>query len=164
MPSTIEEKTPYTYRPTCNGDNVGSKAFDTIVGGTVAWNQLAKAFTPDNWEKQTGSTTVGFSDDVIIATLSDSSQPNVYTPAIKSKTSFDFKTNHKYLFSFDFMATKANITPYYRSDSFLSGGIYFARYISANVWQHISKISNCVTGGNVYGYFGAQYLTQVGFT
>lgn len=35
----IEDKVPYLFRP--SGDNGADRAFDTIVGGTIAWNQLA---------------------------------------------------------------------------------------------------------------------------
>ena len=38
----ITDKVPYKYRVTGGGKDAGNRALDTIVGGTVAWNQLNK--------------------------------------------------------------------------------------------------------------------------
>ena len=37
-----EDKVPYLLRPTGGSADVGTREFDSIVGGTVAWNQLIK--------------------------------------------------------------------------------------------------------------------------
>lgn len=44
-PFDIEIKTPYIYRQTAGGIPVGKKKQMTIVGGTIAWNQLVDANT-----------------------------------------------------------------------------------------------------------------------
>ena len=36
----ITDTTPYLYRISADGQNIGSQEFDEIVGGTVAWNQI----------------------------------------------------------------------------------------------------------------------------
>lgn len=38
----IEDKTPYTFRTSGGSVDIGDREYDEIVGGTVAWNQLAK--------------------------------------------------------------------------------------------------------------------------
>lgn len=35
----IEDNEAYTFRPTANGDKVGTREFDTIIGGSIVWNQ-----------------------------------------------------------------------------------------------------------------------------
>ena len=41
----IEDTTPYIFRQTADGKPVGNKCKDTIVGGTIAWNQLVDEST-----------------------------------------------------------------------------------------------------------------------
>lgn len=38
---TKSDSTPYLFRQTNKGNGCGHRAYDTIVGGTVAWNQIA---------------------------------------------------------------------------------------------------------------------------
>ena len=40
------DKVPYLFRPSGGGKYIGGIEKDTIVGGTVAWNQRINAFTP----------------------------------------------------------------------------------------------------------------------
>lgn len=44
----ISDKVPYNIRSSGGDNNIGNRLNDTIVGGTVAWNQLAKALTATN--------------------------------------------------------------------------------------------------------------------
>ena len=37
--SVIEDSTPYLFRPSANGNNIGDREYPEIIGGTVAWNQ-----------------------------------------------------------------------------------------------------------------------------
>ena len=36
----IENKTPYVFRTTCDSEDVGNRLEESIVGGSIAWNQL----------------------------------------------------------------------------------------------------------------------------
>ena len=38
----IDDSVPYLFRQTAGGAKVGNRLYETIVGGTVAWNQLIK--------------------------------------------------------------------------------------------------------------------------
>ena len=38
----LEDKIPYNFRASGGGADIGNRAVDKIVGGTIAWNQLAK--------------------------------------------------------------------------------------------------------------------------
>lgn len=40
----VEDSVPYLYRPTGGGLSVGDREYDTLVGGTLGWNQLAHDF------------------------------------------------------------------------------------------------------------------------
>lgn len=64
----VEDNKPYLFRSTGGSSDVGNRAYiDKIVGGMVAWNQLAKPFTTADWSSDGQHTVV---DGVFICTAS----------------------------------------------------------------------------------------------
>ena len=55
---TNSDNVPYLFRPSGGDVRTGRKEFDTIVGGTVAWNQLVPDFDASNWSLTANVTSV----------------------------------------------------------------------------------------------------------
>ena len=88
----VNDKTPYLFRTSGGSVDIGDREYvNGIVGGTVAWNQLAKGDFPANtWTPAQGTFVVANGEATITAsgTYAQVSQPN--TP---------FVAGHKYLTS-----------------------------------------------------------------
>ena len=63
--SSAEDQVPYTFRASGGGVAVGNREIDTLVGGTVAWNQVA--LFPEGTVTRRGVTFVKGSDGAITA-------------------------------------------------------------------------------------------------
>jgi hypothetical protein len=44
----VTDRTPYLFRQSGGGVETGDREYDTIVGGSIAWNQLAKSDVPSS--------------------------------------------------------------------------------------------------------------------
>ena len=86
---SVEDTVPYLFRNSGGGLNIGDRENDKLVGGTIAWNQLAKLPTSADW---TGVTNRSFADGV--ATFTAASQYG----ALKAYAPSDFIDGHKYFF------------------------------------------------------------------
>lgn len=52
----VSDSEPYLFRTTGGSADVGNREYKkSIVGGTVAWNQLARALSASYWEKNNGT-------------------------------------------------------------------------------------------------------------
>lgn len=74
----LTDTTPYLYRISADGQNIGSQEFDEIVGGTVAWNQMLP--TTVNYTIQSGSAdglTIGVANGYIDITGTASSDVQI---------------------------------------------------------------------------------------
>ena len=84
------DQTPYNFRQSGGGLSIGDREIDKIVGGTIAWNQLAIKPSSTDWATETGATAT-YDDGV--ATVSSTTAGNgiyqrEYVPSVKG---------HKYL-------------------------------------------------------------------
>lgn len=92
--STVEavDSVPYQYRTSGGTADIGDREYDTIVGGTVAWNQQAKEINSQNWSAESGVTAT-FNDNKIVFT-----SPSV-NYGVKTSLGNSFLPNHVYLAS-----------------------------------------------------------------
>lgn len=58
--NSVEDKVPYLFRPTGGGLSVGDREYDTLVGGTVVWNQLIADANRDFTNTTTDTRPTGF--------------------------------------------------------------------------------------------------------
>ena len=87
----VDDSVPYTFRTSGGSADIGDRAFeDAVVGGTVAWNQLANTST-SGWT--TEAVTLAVSSNVFtITSTSSTTQP-------KQAKLKDTLVNHVYLLS-----------------------------------------------------------------
>ena len=140
------ESVPYVFRRTANGADIGNSVNEEIVGGSIAWNQLAKSLESGNYIAN--NATVTYSDEVVTATATVAGtygffQPQSYRPSI---------AGHKYLLSADFTIGT--------NSSLKFGFVNTPRVtVSTNTKQKIVKITSPETTGNpllVYQDSGVQ--------
>lgn len=104
--SYTEDQTPYLYRVSGGGVEVGKVEADTIVGGTIAWNQLVKNTTFPA-EHNEGGMTIRWKDSQTVhlsGTNSDGSGHWIYVASVNTIPS----NNHIYVAITDNMPT-ANV-------------------------------------------------------
>lgn len=91
------ETTPYLFREAGGGATVGNSEFDSIVGGTVAWNQLLQngdfANGTTNWTKNS-SASWATADNVLTLTAATGTSNNRIYQEISTVT------GHKLIFAF----------------------------------------------------------------
>lgn len=98
----VEDNKPYLFRPTGGSSDVGNRAYlDKIVGGTVAWNQLANDFQLYGNKGQ-----VTRSGNKYTYTFTELGKYQ-YDNSIRSTNQFNSMSGHKYLELFDVFCTKA---------------------------------------------------------
>lgn len=88
----VEDSVPFNFRTTGGSADVGDRKTMEVVGGTVAWNQLAKEINATNWSVENANVTVTFANGV--ATFASTQ----VTYGIKSSMGV-IKPSHKYLIS-----------------------------------------------------------------
>lgn len=84
----ITDQVPYNFRPSGGDLNIGKKELDELVGGTVAWNQLA-SLDISSWGSSYVSASVSGTKFTITSSVS--------SRAVK-KISKEILANHVYLF------------------------------------------------------------------
>ena len=87
------DKVPYIFRTSGGNAEIGNRENDTIVGGSVAWNQLTKELTSADWAFESG-VTGSFANGV--ATFSSTTANN----GLVTKDNIKTINGHKYLVSF----------------------------------------------------------------
>ena len=99
----ITDNEPYTFRQTAGGAKVGNRLFDTLVGGSVAWNQLAydPTFTnASNWDARYGTVSVNNN----IATVTPTSNGTVRGLIMATAHASSATRNHKYFLGLDVLS------------------------------------------------------------
>ena len=130
---------------------------DPKYGGTVAWNQIVKTLSNDNFNTETGAT-VTYTDGV--AEVSSTTASN----GLVSRYNTDVIKDHKYLLSFDIYATEvySSVTLGFRSAT----GAYIQRNTVANTWTSYATIRNAVWGqsnSKVYLYKAGDVYENIKF-
>ena len=84
-----EDQVPYTFRTSGGSIDIGDREYDTVVGGTIAWNQLIQSNFANGSNQ---SVTFSVSNDELTVTSANSSN------AVKSRYK-QLQTGHVYLMS-----------------------------------------------------------------
>ena len=139
----ITDTEPYNYRKTGGPNDVGDRVYDTLVGGSVVWNQLVKDgnFTSaSNWKGggTYGACSATFTDNVATITINDNTQTSARAN-LQPQTISEPILNHKYFVTVDCNPSKA-LPP--NNLAVLYGGVFFLSSVEANVWNKMSKIVN----------------------
>lgn len=128
---TSTDTTPYLFKAV--GDVYGDRLEDKIVGGTVAWNQLAGSF------RLYGSKgTVEISDNKYTYTFTALGATQ-YDNSIASTNRFNSVSGHKYLELFDVFCTKAFT---------VSIGTIADNWIYAKVTANVKERKGVIINGN----------------
>lgn len=97
------DNVPYLFRPSGGDVRTGRKEFDTIVGGTVAWNQLVSDANFNGSPYPSGST-ISYDSNTDTLSYSGAISSNGYGYVMKSNSIIK---DHAYLISFNINATNA---------------------------------------------------------
>ena len=144
-----EDKVPYLLRASGGGVEVGVREYDKLVGGTVAWNQLATELSSDNWGVYSVAySSVTFADGkATLTAVSDSITLN-YQNRLNQKSYKPSGYNHKILLSATVNPSKAMLASLWiygkTANGTVSGKSSFKDGIllTANADNRISAIIN----------------------
>ena len=97
----VTDTEPYIYRKTGGSNDVGDRVYDTLVGGSVVWNQLIKKSSSPS------SNGINFTDlgNGIIELNGTATAGYSYTHA-----TITLQANHKYLLAYDKIANPDSLT------------------------------------------------------
>lgn len=157
--SVVEDKEPYNFRSLAHLP-VGKFCYDTIVGGSIVWNQLIEDgnFTDATKWTHNAYTTFTTSNNVGTVTVNDITTNN--RPSITPPQPTAPIVGHKYLIAVD---AKFNTNVSLIGFSVLYGdNVSFGNVAGgSNTWNSYRKILNCsstsYTSGTLYI---SQYLTS----
>lgn len=142
---TVNDKVPYNFRTSGGSIDIGNREVDKIVGGTVAWNQLAN---PSEYEADKTSDGVSFakqSDGSVTVTVTSSpSSPQRFKLASQGT----FQSGHKYFLDFapNYGAGKLNVMVATSNFSSIAVG---ADNLYSTIWNGDSLASNYIFAINV---------------
>lgn len=91
----LTDKVPYLYRTSGGSADVGNREEDTIVGGTVAWNQL---WNKDNFRETATANGITFTNNGD-GSITLNGTATATATFIFQTNAFSLVANHKYLFS-----------------------------------------------------------------
>lgn len=137
----LTDTTPYLYRISADGQNIGSQEFDEIVGGTVAWNQNLSALS--SWAANYSGDTFSVVDGV--ATIKAGRQYG----GIHSN-SYPITLNHKYLIA---LLAKGTTGANVRYNYTLSGALLYLNMTLTSDWHEYTKMYQAGTTGQASMYF-----------
>ena len=133
---TSTDTTPYSFKAV--GDVYGDRLEDKIVGGTVAWNQMAEELNATNWVAESG-VTISFEDDVIV--ISSTTVNN----GAASVTYPTFKNGNKYLVTSK-VKTETDLDDVIVG-AVSSTGVNKSKSVQAGQWVDNSYIAQSVVDG-----------------
>lgn len=146
----VEDNKPYLLRPTGGSSDVGNRAYlDKIVGGTVAWNQLAQNFVANNsygFERCTGAFNDGVATLTVDADGATAGRATIYN-SDATKVSAPIAT-HKYFLT---CCIKPSIAVDYVKVVFGNGNSIRKDGLTASAW-------NLVEGMSTYGTPSGNYV------
>lgn len=140
----VNDQEPYIFRTSGGSADIGDREYDTIVGGSLAWNQLA--LNPDfagdtltGWSSTNATITVSGGIATLTATAKNGNIRNLGTRSSSI-------AGHKVLISVD--AKTATAASYSTMRLYHSDGMYFTNYIDLALtptWGTYSYISTQAT-------------------
>ena len=134
-----EDSVPYNFRTSGGSIDIGDREYDELVGGTVAWNQLAQAINSTNYRTQYA--TVSYNNGVVSVSDPTARYSGIRGNTIATKPS----AGNKLLLSYDVKTNWAGTSPaiYYNNGSWQGGK---SKAVSADTWTNINTIINVVRG------------------
>ena len=146
----VEDEEPYTFRTAGGSADIGDREYDTIVGGTLAWNQLVQNgnFADTSyWAKSDPShTTFSVSGNVGTVTITDNSsngRPNINLPQAYVPAPI---VGHKYLITLGYKITSNTSALTGRYLSVLYGDAFTLQSpLVLNAWTDFTKIVEVTT-------------------
>lgn len=138
------DQTPYLFRTSGGSVDIGDREYiNSVIGGTIAWNQLA-----NNFDVYGEKGTVVKSGNKYTYTFTELGT-NQYANSIRSVNSFNSISGHKYLEIFDVFCAKAFK---------VSIGTMMDGWVYKNVTANIKEQKSFIVSGNgttPYLYIGA---------
>ena len=126
----VEDKVPYNFRTSGGSADIGDREVDKIVGGTVAWNQIAPAGTT-GWSTQLVDVTYENGEYTLV--------PNVNTSGAK-RLYITIPKDHVYYFSGDIVSDGTTIAQVGLWKAVSSGGIK-ALQNTTTTYSHEASVS-----------------------
>lgn len=99
----ITDTEPYIYRKTGGANDVGDRVFDTLVGGSVVWNQLVKNgdfASNSDWTAQGAGTTISIVNGKLTLTVGTAA----YSGIANTRTNQSAVEGHKHLITATLMS------------------------------------------------------------
>ena len=131
----VNDEEPYNFRTAGGSADIGDREYDTIVGGTVAWNQLVR-----NGDFSNGTSKWSLQGNT--ATVAD----GVCTVTAQAKTTgifqaIDVIAGHKYISLFDYKMSDASQNLKY----WMNKGAVTGNLAPSTSWAHFSYVFICNT-------------------
>lgn len=159
----VEDNEPYLFRPTGGSSDVGNRAYlDKIVGGTVAWNQLAPNFVANNeygFDKCTGVFNDGVATLTINAVGATAGRATIYN-SNATKVSAPIAT-HKYFLT---CCVKPSVAVKNAIISFGNGNSIRKYELTVNAWNLVEGVSTYNTPSGNYVQVDVYGTLSVGDT
>lgn len=149
-----DDNEPYNFRTAGGNADIGDRLYEKVVGGTIAWNQLAEELNSTNWKNETG-TSSSFDNGVV--TFSNASAnygiyQNDYVP---------MQSGHIYYISYDGKGTQGERLHFTISNINTSGkDVVFS---NTDVWENAYKIFSATKTnetGQARVYFTSYFANQ----
>ena len=155
----IEDSVPYNFRTSGGSADIGDREVDKIVGGTIAWNQLAPSFTTNKWTASYGTLSTSGNAGTFTATSKVMSQSVRITAA---DNGIPLIKGHKYLLSYVVTLSQASdaLREYVMYNQSLGNSS-----VQANVRTAIEKVFSSTeeTGGSsFFGIYPSYSGTETG--
>ena len=131
----VEDSVPYQFRTSGGSADIGDREYDEIVGGSIVWNQLGKAFVSGNWQAESGVTAT-YSDGVATVTSTTASNGII--------SSFSWLKDHVYFVAYGCMGSAGTIAAISNTSSITINHTI----ASANTWESAGSVlkANAVKG------------------
>lgn len=160
--SPLTDTAPYSFRTSGGALSLGlrNRETDSLIGGTVAWNQLAFELSSNNWSN---TDSVSYSDGIATA-HKDSSTGGSLSLNLATGRKANVYAGHKYLFiaTVQTVNGQLNLVP---DGSSSHGTLGYATYTSKTT---IKYLWNCGTNDVLYfllrGYTGSGVTSAIDFT
>lgn len=153
----VSDSVPYVFRTSGGSADIGDRDFeDAIVGGTVAWNQLAREMSSTNWALF-GSASGSIADGVATVTASALNDG----VRLKTDTKVHVINGHLYYMGCRYMPTTSNTNVRFNSSISGSGLIVTSETNTASTWNDLVLLKKSTASGD--GTFAMQDARSSGW-
>lgn len=160
----IPDKVPYNFRTSGGSVDIGTREEQhAIVGGTLAFNQLAPALNTTNWAGSSGQTTT-FADGVVTV-HKDEAAGALASVGVKTTPAAKIIQGHKYFVSMIAQTTNGKLNLLY--DGTAGHGVLTATYLEyasktlvSNIWEAPEASNGNNLTLTLRGYTGAANISS----